>query len=78
MDFFIALVALFLFFFSLFESVCVYVSLGDFVCLGLLLPFVLGFCLFSFFVCFVLFFCGFFVGFFVFSFYDCVCVYFFV
>ena len=42
--------------FSLFVSVCVYVSLCDFVCIALLLPFVLGFSLFVFFVCFVLFF----------------------
>ena len=32
----------------LFMNVCVYVSLCDFVCWGLLLPFVLGFCLFFF------------------------------
>ena len=32
----------------LFMMVCVYVSLCDFVCLVLLLPFVLGFCLFVF------------------------------
>ena len=38
-------------FFSFYECVCVYVSLCDFVCLGLLVPFVWGFCLF-----FVLFF----------------------
>ena len=43
------------FFFPLCVSVCVYVSLCDFVCLVLLLPFVLGFCLFIFFFCFVLF-----------------------
>ena len=54
-DLFINLVALFLFFliyiyivffpFSLFVSVYVYASLCDFVCIALLLPFVLGFCL---------------------------------
>ena len=53
-DLFIDLVALFLFFliyiyiffpFSLFVSVYVYASLCDFVCIALLLPFVLGFCL---------------------------------
>ena len=32
--------------FSLFVEVYVYASLCDFVCIGLLLPFVLGFCLF--------------------------------
>ena len=39
-------------------SACVYVSLHDFVCLFLLLPFVLGFCLFDClgFLCFLLFF----------------------
>ena len=37
------------FIFSLFLSVCEYVPFCDFVCLALLLPFVLGFCLFSFF-----------------------------
>ena len=36
--------------FSLFESVNVYASLCDFVCIALLLPFVLGFCLSVFFV----------------------------
>ena len=35
--------------FSLFVSVYVYVSVCDFVFIALLLPFVLGFCLFSFF-----------------------------
>ena len=39
----------FFFLFSLFLSVHVYVSLCDFVCLGLLLPFGLGFYLFGFF-----------------------------
>ena len=56
---FIDLVALFLFFkyidmyifpLSLSVSVYVYASLRDFVCIALLLPFVLGFCL-SVFVC---------------------------
>ena len=58
-DLFIDLVALFLFFiyifspFSLFVSAYVYDSLCDFVCIGLLLPFVLGFCLYvSGFFCF--------------------------
>ena len=49
-------------FLFLFMSVCVYVSLCDFACLVLLLPFVFGFCLFSFclFVClFFLFFSSF-------------------
>ena len=60
-DFFIDLVALFFFLkyryiyifpFSLFVSVYVYASLGDFVCIALLLPFVLAFCLSGFlFVC---------------------------
>ena len=58
-DLFIDLVALFLLFFKyiyvfsfpLFMSVYVYASLCDFVCIALLLPFVLGFCLFVF--CFV-------------------------
>ena len=60
-DWFIDLVALFLFFkyidiyifflFLFFVSVYVYTSLRDFVCIALLLPFVLGFCLsFSFFL----------------------------
>ena len=40
--------------FSLFVSVYMYVSLCDFVCLGLLLPFVLGFCLFILFFLFLL------------------------
>ena len=53
-DLFIDLVALFLFFnvyiyiffpFSLFLSVYVFASLCDFVCIALLSPFVLGFCL---------------------------------
>ena len=54
-DLFIDLVALFLFSFiyryiylfpfSLFVSVYVYASLCDFVCIALLLPFVLGLCL---------------------------------
>ena len=52
-DLFIDLVALFLFLniyiyifpSSLFVSVYVYASLCDFVCIGLLLPFVQGFCL---------------------------------
>ena len=57
-DLFIDLVALFLFFscidiclfpFSLFVIVYVYASLCDFVCIALLLPFVLGFCLSVFF-----------------------------
>ena len=58
-DFFIDLVALFLFFmyiyfpFSLFVSVYVNASLCDFVCIALLLPFVLGFCLSFFFFCIV-------------------------
>ena len=56
----------FFFLFCLFVGVCVYVSSCDFVCLALLLPFALGFCLFFFmFVC-------------LFSFYECVCVSFFV
>ena len=46
---FIDLVALFLFYiffpFFLFVSVYVYASLCDSVCIALLLPFVLGFCL---------------------------------
>ena len=42
--------------FSLFVSVYVYVSLFDFVCIALLSPFALGFCLFVFVLfCFVLF-----------------------
>ena len=57
-DSFIGLVAVFIFFlilyiyfpFSLFLSVYKYASLCDFVCIGLLLPFDLGFCLFIFFV----------------------------
>ena len=52
-DLFIDFVALFLFLdikyiffpFSLFVSVYVYASLCDFVCIALLIPFVLGFCL---------------------------------
>ena len=50
-DLSIDFVALFLFIyiyfspFSLFVSVYVYASLCDFVCIGLLLPFVLEFCL---------------------------------
>ena len=60
-DLFIDLVALFLFFviykyiyifffpFSLFVSVYVYASLCDFVCIGLLLTFLQGFCLSSLF-----------------------------
>ena len=38
------------FLFPLFVSVYVYASLCDFVCIDLLLPFVLGFCLFNFWV----------------------------
>ena len=41
-----SLFSLFLLFFFLFVGACAYVSLCDFVCLALLLPFVLGFCLF--------------------------------
>ena len=41
--------------FSLFVNVYVYASVCDFVCIALLLPFVLGFCL-SVFVLFCLFF----------------------
>ena len=56
MDLLIGLVALYLFFCcsssSLFVSVYVHASLCDFVCIGLLLPFVLGFCLFMFWVWF--------------------------
>ena len=37
--------------FSLYMSLYVYASLCDFVCIALLLPFVLGFCLFVIFVC---------------------------
>ena len=37
--------------FSLFVSVYVYASFCDFVCIGLLLPFGLGFCLLLLFVC---------------------------
>ena len=56
-DLFIDLVALFLFLniyiyffpFFLFLSVYLHASLCDFVCIGLLLPFVLGFCLSGFF-----------------------------
>ena len=61
-DLFIDLVALFLLFFvffyisifpfSPFVSVCVYASLCDFVCIALLLEFVLGFCLSVFFFVF--------------------------
>ena len=60
-DFFIDLVALFFYIyiyffpFSLFVSVYVYASLCGFVCISLLLPFVLGSCPF-FFVLFCLFF----------------------
>ena len=60
-DLFIDLVSLFLFFniyiffpFSLFVSVYVYASLCNFVCIALLLPFVLGFSL-SVFCLFVVF-----------------------
>ena len=42
----------FLFLFSLFVSVYVYASLCDFVCIALLLPFILGVCGSVFFVCF--------------------------
>ena len=58
-DLFIDLVALFLFFniyvyisfpLSLFVSVYVYASFCDFVCISLLLPFVLGFLLSIFFL----------------------------
>ena len=54
MGLFIGLVALFLFYFyfSLSVSVYVYVSLCDFVCSVLLLPCVLGFCLFVSCFCF--------------------------
>ena len=45
------------FLFSLFMSVYVYVSLCDCVCLGLLLQFLLGFCLFVFVWLFCLFLC---------------------
>ena len=48
---------IYIFFFSpflFFVSVYVYASLCDFVCIGLLLPFVLGFCLFVFYFCFFL------------------------
>ena len=41
---FLLYIYLYLFPFSLFVSVYVYASLCDFVCVGLLLPFVLGFC----------------------------------
>ena len=59
MDFFIGFVTLFLIYiyifffppFSLFVSVYVYASFCDFVCIGLLLPFGLGFCLLLLFVC---------------------------
>ena len=60
MDLFIGLVALFLYIyiyiffpFYLFVRVYVYASSCDFVCIGLLLPFILGFCLFVFFVFFL-------------------------
>ena len=61
-DLFTDLVALFFFFlyidifsfpFSVFVSVYVYASLCDFVCIALLLPSVIGFCLSVFFVCFL-------------------------
>ena len=45
----------YLFPFSLFDSVYVYASLCDFVCMTLFLPFILGFCLSNFFVCFLFF-----------------------
>ena len=44
----VCLGALFVRFFFLFVSMCVYVSLCDFVCLVLLLPFLLEFSLFFF------------------------------
>ena len=59
---FIDLLALFLFLniyifpFSLFLSVYVYASFRDFVCIALLLQFVLGFCLSGFFCFLFLFF----------------------
>ena len=45
----------FFFPFSLFVSVYVYASVCDFVCIALLLPFVVGFCRSVFFFCSVLF-----------------------
>ena len=71
----------FVLFFSPLFSFCehVYVSLCDFVCLGVLLPFVLGFCLSPFFFFFRFLFLVVVVLFwllvFLFFFKDCVCVY---
>ena len=45
---FFNLIFKFFFLFSLFVSVCMHASLCDFIYLGLLLPFVLGFSLFNF------------------------------
>ena len=50
-----AMIYIFIFPFSLFVSVYVYASVCDFVCIALLLPFVIGFCLSGFFVVVVLF-----------------------